>query len=46
MVLRIFNDYIQNGKGQIPQYLIFRCGMTHLNYSLRKLRNTFKLQEE
>ena len=34
--LKIFNGYIQNNKKQIPQYLIFRCGMTHLNYSLEK----------
>ena len=33
---RVFNGYIQNGRRQIPQYLIFRCGMTHLNYSLKK----------
>ena len=31
---------------QIPQFLIFRCGMTYLNYSLRKLGKTFKLQKE
>ena len=30
--LKIFNGYIENNKKQIPQYLIFRCGMTHLNY--------------
>ena len=28
---------------QIPQYLHFRCGMTHLNYSLKKLGKTLKL---
>ena len=44
--LKIFNAYIYNGKKQIPQYLIFRCGMTHLNYSLKKLGKTFKLQKE
>ena len=33
--LRVLNGYIYNGKKQIPQYLIFRCGMTHLNYSLK-----------
>ena len=32
-----FNGYIQNNKKQIPQYLIFRCGNTHSNYSLKKL---------
>ena len=40
---RVFNGSIQNNKKQIPQYLIFRCGMTHLNYSLKKLGKTFKL---
>ena len=44
--LKVFNGYIQNNKKQIPQYLIFRCGMTHLNYSLKKLGKTFKLQKE
>ena len=36
--LKVFNGYIQHNKKQIPQYLIFRCGMTHLNYSLKKIR--------
>ena len=40
--MRVFNGYIYNGKKQIPQYLTFRCGMTHLNSSLKKLGNTFK----
>ena len=31
-------------KNKIPQYLIFRCGMNHLNYSLKKLGRTFKLK--
>ena len=31
--LRVFIDYKQNIKKQVPQYLIFRCGMTLLNYS-------------
>ena len=44
--MRIFNGYIQNNKKQIPQYLIFRCGMTHLNFSLKKLGKTFILQKE
>ena len=33
--LKIFNGYIEKNRKQIPQYLIFRCGMTHLNYSLK-----------
>ena len=32
-------------KKQIPQYLHFRCGMTHLNFSHKKLGKTFKLQK-
>ena len=28
--LRVFNGYIHISKRQIPQYLIFRCGMNHL----------------
>ena len=43
--LRVFNGYIQNGKRQFPQYRIFRYGMNHLNYSLKKLGKTFKLQK-
>ena len=44
--LKIFNGYIEKNKKQIPQHLIFRCGMTHLNYSLKKLGKTFELPKE
>ena len=44
--LKIFNGYIDKIKKQIPQHLIFRCGMTHLNYSLKKLGKTFELPKE
>ena len=44
--LRVSHGYIQNKKKQIPLYLIFKCGMTHLYYSLKKLSKTFKLQKE
>ena len=44
--LKVFNGYIHINNKQIPQYLHFRCGMTHLNYSLKKLRKTFELQKE
>ena len=44
--LKIFNSYIEKNKKQFPQHLIFRCGMTHLNYSLKKLGKTFKLPKE
>ena len=44
--LRVFKGYIYNSKKQIPQYLIFRCGLTHHIFSLKKLEKTFKLQKE
>ena len=44
--MRVFNGYIQNIKKQFPQYLIIRCGMTHLYYSLKKLGKIFELQKE
>ena len=44
--LKVFNGLIQKNNKQIPQYLHFRCGMTHLNYSLKKLGMTFKLPKE
>ena len=46
--MKIFNGYIQNKTStkQIPQYIHFRCGMTHLIYKLEKLGRTFELQKE
>ena len=44
--LKVFNGLIYKKNKQIPQYLIFRCGMTHLNYSLKKFGRTFKLPKE
>ena len=44
--MRVFIGYIQNNKKQIPQYLVFRCCMTHLSFSLRKLGKTCKLRKE
>ena len=44
--LKIFNGYIEKNKKQVPQHLIFRCSMTHLNYSLEKLGKTFELPKE
>ena len=41
--LKVFNGYIEKNKKQIPQYLHFRCGMTHLNYSRENLGKTFEL---
>ena len=31
--LKVFNGLILKNNKQIPHYLLFRCGMTHLNYS-------------
>ena len=39
-------DILKKKKKQVPQNLHFRCGMTHLNYSLKKLGKTFKLPKE
>ena len=44
--LKVFNGLIHKNNKQIPQYLHFRCGMTHLNYSLKKLGKTFKLPKK
>ena len=44
--LKVFNGLIYKNNKQIPQYIHFRCGMTHLNYSLGKLGKTFKLQKD
>ena len=30
--LKVFIGFIEKIKKQFPQYLHFRCGMTHLNY--------------
>ena len=35
--LKVFNGLIHKNNKQILQYLRSRCGMTHLNYSLKKL---------
>ena len=44
--LKVFNDLIYKNNKQIPQYLHFRCGMTLLNSSSKKLGKTFKLPKE
>ena len=44
--LKVFNGVIHKNNKKITQYLHFRCGMTHLNYSLKKLGKTFKLPKE
>ena len=44
--MKVFNGVIHKNNKQIPQYIHFRCGMTHLNYSLKKLGKTFKLPKK
>ena len=44
--MNMFNGLIYKNNKQIPQYLHFRCGMTHLNYSLKKLGKTFELPKD
>ena len=44
--LKVFNGLIYKNNKQTPQYLHFRCGMTHLNSSLKKLGKTFELPKE
>ena len=42
--LKIFNGYVDPVK-TIPQYVHFRCGRVHINKSLRKIGESYKLQE-
>ena len=42
--LKIFNGYVDQNK-KIPQYVHFRCGRVHINESLRKIGESYKLQE-
>ena len=44
--LKVFNGLIYKNYKNIPQYLHFRCGMTPLICSLKKLGKTFKLPKE
>ena len=44
--LKLFKGLLHKNNKQTPQYVHFRCGMTHLNYSLKKLGKTFKLPKE
>ena len=39
--LKVFNGLIYKNNKKIPQYLHFRCGMTHSNYSSKKNRKDF-----
>ena len=42
--LKIFNGYVDEQK-KIPQYVHFRCGRVHINKSLKKIGESYKLQE-
>ena len=42
--LKIFNGYVDQNK-KIPQYVHFRCGRVHINKSLRKIGESYILQE-
>ena len=42
--LKIFNGYVDEKK-KIPQYVHFRCGRVHINTSLKKIGEGYKLQE-
>ena len=42
--LKIFNGCVDPVK-KIPQYVHFRCGRVHINKSLRKKGESYKLQE-
>ena len=44
--MKAFNGHIQINDTQYPQYLISRCGMTHLKHSLKNLRKRFELRKE
>ena len=42
--LKIFNGYVDE-KSKIPQYVHFRCGRVHINKSLKKIGESYKLQK-
>ena len=42
--LKIFNGYVDQNQ-KILQYVHFRCGRVHINKSLRKIGESYKLQE-
>ena len=44
--LKVFSVYIKtSGNKTLQQYVIFKCGLTHLNLSLRKSGTTFEFQK-
>ena len=40
LLLKAFNEYI--GEKSIPWYVFFGCGLTHSEYYMKKLGETFK----
>ena len=45
--MKSFNGFVFNDKKKsLPLFVWFRCGMNHVNYILKNLGTTFKLQEE
>ena len=41
---KLLNGYVDQNK-KIPQYVHFRCGRVHINKSLKKIGESYKLQE-
>ena len=42
----MFNSFLLNNKEETPQYVHFRCSVTHLSFSLKQIGETFKAQKE
>ena len=40
---RVFNEYVDQNK-KVPQYINFRCGLLHIEDSLKKIGKLYKLQ--
>ena len=44
---KMFNGLVKISENNaVAQYVNFRCGMTHINSSLRKMATTYALQKE
>ena len=44
---KMFNGFVEISENNaVAQYIFFRCGMTHINSSLRKMATTYALQKE
>ena len=44
-LIKVFGGYVCGTKKQLPRYLFFGCGVTHLNCWSKNLCRTFKLQK-